>query len=236
MPTIANTIANTIADSTDAELTRKDLLPSLRSLALVLLLFALAIGLARIYAVPLGAALGDHATLGVAIFFGTTALAVVLPLFSNLPLIPVAVLLWGSWWTALIIMLGWVAGAALSFSLARRASPLMLRLFPRVTRYARIDRLIHPRHHVLSLVFLRMTFPVDILSYVLGLFSRKTTTFENAVSTAIGGAPFALLFAFFPALPVALQALIFGAAALVFGAYVFWVMRNHPHPPHEPTH
>ncbi len=222
-----------IADSPDTALTRKDLLPSVRSLAWVLLLFTFAIVLARMYADPIGMALANHATLGVAIFFGTTALAVVLPLFSNLPLVPIAVLLWGPWWTALIIMLGWVAGAALSFGLARRASPLMLRVFPRVTRYARIDRLIHPRHHVLSLVFLRMTFPVDILSYVLGLFSRKTTAFENAVSTALGGAPFALLFAFFPALPVALQALIFGACALVFGAYVLWVVRTHPHAPRE---
>ncbi len=226
----------TNTDSPDTALTRKDLLPSMRSLAWVLLLFALAIVLSRMYAAPIGTALADHATFGIAIFFGTTALAVVLPLFSNLPLVPIAVLLWGPWWTALIIMLGWVAGAALSFGLARRASPLMLRMFPEVSRYARIDRLIHPRHHVLSLVFLRMTFPVDILSYVLGLFSRKTTPFENAVSTALGGAPFALLFAFFPALPVALQALIFGVSALVFGGYVLWVMRTHPHPPHGAAH
>lgn len=225
-----------IADSPDSALTRKDLLPSLRSLAWVLLLFALAIVLSRIYAEALGMALANHARLGVVIFFCTTALAVLLPLFSNLPLVPIAVLLWGPWWTALIIMLGWVAGAALSFGLARRASPLLLRVFPKVTRYARIDRLIHPRHHVLSLVFLRMTFPVDILSYVLGLFSRKTTAFENAVSTALGGVPFALLFAFFPALPMALQALIFGVSALVFGTYMLWVMRTHPHPPHEAAH
>ena len=221
------------ADSPATELTRKDLLPSARSLAWVLLLFALAIVLARLYAAPIGAALGEHGRLGVAIFFGTTALAVLLPLFSNLPLVPIAVLLWGPWSTAAIIMVGWVAGAALSFHLARRVSPLLLRVFPKVTRYVRIDRLIHPRHHVLSLVLLRMTFPVDILSYVLGLFSRKTSGWENALSTAIGGTPFALLFAFFPALPVALQALIFGASALVFAVYVLWVMRSHPYPPHD---
>lgn len=96
----------TIAESLDAALTRRDLLPSLRSLTWVLLLFALAIVLSRIYATPIGAALGDHGRLGVAIFFGTTALAVVLPLFSNLPLVPIAVLLWGPWWSALIMMLG----------------------------------------------------------------------------------------------------------------------------------
>ena len=224
------------ADPAATALTRKDLLPSARSLAVVLLLFALAIVLARVYAEPIGAALAEHGRLGVAIFFCTTALAVVLPLFSNLPLVPFAVLLWGPWWTALIILCGWVAGAALSFHLARRVRPLLLRVFPTVTRYARIDRLIHPRHHVSSLVFLRMTFPADILSYVLGLFSYKTTVFENALSTAIGGAPFALLFAFFPALPILWQVLILAACTAVFAAYVAWVLWIHPHPPPEPGH
>ena len=224
---------NQLTESLEEVLTRKDLLPSLRSLAWVSLLFGLAIVLARSYATPIGDALADHGRLGVLIFFGTTALAVLLPLFSNLPLVPFAVLLWGPWWTALTIMLGWVAGSSLSFALARRVRPLLLRLFPKVTRYARIDRLIHPRRHLLSLVILRMTFPVDILSYVLGLFSRKTTWFENALSTAIGGAPFALLFAFFPALPVVQQLAIVAATALVFGAYVAWVVLSHPHPTQE---
>ncbi len=221
---------NKLTESLEDALTRKDLLPSLRSLAWVLLLFGLAIVLARSYATPIGDALADHGQLGLLIFFGTTALAVVLPLFSNLPLVPFAVVLWGPWWTALIIMLGWVAGSSLSFALAHRVRPLLLRLFPNVTRYARIDRLIHPRRHLLSLVFLRMTFPVDILSYVLGLFSRKTTWVENALSTAIGGAPFALLFAFFPALPLLQQLLILAATAVVFGVYVAWVVVSHRDP------
>ena len=216
-------------------LTRKDLLPTARSLVWVLLLFGMAIVLARLYATPIGAALADHGRLGMLIFFGTTALAVVLPLFSNLPLVPFAVLLWGPWWTALIITGGWVAGAAISFDLARRVSPWLLRTFPKVTRYARIDRLIHPRHHLMSLLVLRMTFPADILSYVLGLFSHKTTRFENALSTAIGGAPFAVLFAFIPALPLAQQALILLAATLVFVVYAVWVVRSHRPAPLEPA-
>jgi uncharacterized membrane protein YdjX (TVP38/TMEM64 family) len=211
-------------------LSRKDLLPTAHSLAWVLVLFGLAIVLARLYAAPIGAVLANHARLGVVLFFCTTALAVVLPLFSNLPLVPFAVLLWGPWWTALIIVAGWVAGAAISFDLARRASPLLLRTFPKVARYARIDRLIHPQHHLLSLLILRMTFPADILSYVLGLFSHKTTRFENALSTALGGAPFALLFAFFPALPLAQQALVLAVATGAFAVYAVWVVRSHRPP------
>lgn len=217
---------NPIGESIEAALTRRDLLPSATSLLGVLLLFAAAIGLTRFYEAPIGAALGEYGELGLVIFFLTTALAVVVPLFSNLPLVPLAVLLWGPWPTALIMIFGWVAGASLSFALARRLREPMIRHFASVSRYAPIDRLIHPQHHVWSLVFLRMTFPMDILSYVLGLFSRKTSGLENAVSTAIGGAPFALLFAFFPALPVIFQLLVFGVSAVLFAAYVVWAVRH----------
>ncbi len=218
---------NQRAKTIEAAFTRRDLLPSARSLAWVILLFAAAIALTRLYEAPVSAALGAHGNLGFLLFFGTTALAVVLPVFSNLPLVPFAVLLWGPWWTALILMLGWVAGSALSFALARRMRPMLLRRFPKVQRYARVDRLIHARHHVVSLVVLRMTFPADILSYVLGLFSHKTTAGENAVSTAIGAVPFSLLFAFFPAMPLAWQGAVLVGSALVFAGYVFWVVRHH---------
>jgi uncharacterized membrane protein YdjX (TVP38/TMEM64 family) len=219
----------TFGDALDGALSRRDLLPSLGSLAWVLLLFALAVVLARNYAAPLGAALSHHERIGMLVFVGTTALAVVLPLFSNLPLVPFAVLLWGPWGTALLITVGWVAGAMLSFSVGRRLRPAVLRAFPQAARYARIDDLIHPRKRILSLTLLRMTFPMDILSYVLGLFSRRTTAFENALSTALGGAPFAVLFGFFPALPLELQLLVFVGCVLVFGAYVKSVVRSHPH-------
>lgn len=218
----------TFSDALDDALTRRDLLPSLRSLAWVLLLFVLAILLARSYATPIGAALSQHERIGMLLFVGTTALAVVLPLFSNLPLVPFAVLLWGPWGTALLITAGWIAGAALSFSVGRHLRPAVLRAFPQAARYARIDDLIHPRSRLLSLAMLRMTFPMDILSYALGLFSRRTTAFENALSTAIGGAPFAVLFGFFPALPLELQLLVFLGCVAVFGAYVKCVVRSHP--------
>jgi hypothetical protein len=86
--------------------------------------------------------------------------------------------------------------------------------------------LIHSRHRLTSLILLRMTFPVDVLSYALGLFSRNTTLTENAVSTAVGAAPFALLFALFPALTATAQLIVFVGSAVVFVAYVLWVLRT----------
>jgi uncharacterized membrane protein YdjX (TVP38/TMEM64 family) len=208
------------------QLTWAELLPSLRLGAGVVVLFGAAVLLARLYAGPIQAVLAAHPRLGVIVFVASSALAVLMPLLTNLPLVPLAVLAWGPAWTALLLLAGWAAGAAIAYALGRHARPVILRHFPSVQRHAGIDRLIHPQRRVLSLVLLRMTFPVDVLSYALGLFSRHTTAMENLLSTAIGAAPFALLFAYYPALPGSAQLVVFVLSVLVFAVYVAWILRR----------
>lgn len=209
-------------------LTWEELWPSLRAALGVLLLFAAGLWLARHYAEPIRDAVSANAGLGIAVFFATSVVAVLMPMLTNLPLVPIAVLAWGPWWTALVLWSGWVVGAALAFALGRHGRTLILRSLPSVQRHARIDRLIHPQHRLWSLILLRMTFPVDVLSYALGLFSHRTTLLENAISTALGAAPFALLFALFPTLSDAAQGLVFALSLLVFLIYMFWMLRRAP--------
>jgi uncharacterized membrane protein YdjX (TVP38/TMEM64 family) len=208
------------------QLTWSELRPSLRLGAGVVVLFGAALLLARAYSGPIEATLAGHPRLGVLIFVATSALAVLMPLLTNLPLVPLAVLAWGPAWTALLLLFGWLAGAAIAFALGRHARAAVLRHFPSVQRHAGIDRLIHPQRRLVSLILLRMTFPVDVLSYALGLFSRRTTAAENLVSTAVGAAPFALLFAFYPALPATAQLTVFGVCLLVFAVYLNWIVRR----------
>ena len=117
----------------------------------------------------------------------------------------------------------WTPG--LAFVLARRARQWVLRRFSSVHRHTQIDRLIHPQHRLTSLIMLRMTFPVDVLSYALGLFSRSTSGADVALSTALGAAPFALMFALVPTLSGVAQLVIAVASVAVFGLYVVWVLR-----------
>lgn len=209
-------------------LTWADWLPSVRAALGVVALFGIGMLLVRQFAAPIQAVLSAHAGLAVVVFVATSVVAVLLPMLTNLPLLPLAVLVCGPWWTALLLLLGWTGGAALAFWLGRHARDSVLRHFPSVQRHADIDRLIHPRHRIASLVMLRMTFPVDVLSYALGLFSRSTTLAENTLSTLIGAAPFALLFAWFPVLSGAQQAMVFVASTLAFVAYAWWVLNRTP--------
>jgi uncharacterized membrane protein YdjX (TVP38/TMEM64 family) len=197
--------------------------PSVRSGVLVVALFVAALLLVRAFALPIRAVVSEHAALGAAAFAITSVLAVLMPMLTNLPLLPVAVLAWGPWWTATLLLLGWIVGASLSFWLARRARAAIVRRFPSVQRHAQIDRLIDPRHRIGSLVLLRMTFPVDVLSYALGLFSPRTTLAETALSTALGAAPFAMLFALFPTWSLTAQALVGVASMGLFALYALWV-------------
>jgi hypothetical protein len=71
-----------------------------------------------------------------------------------------------------------------------------------------------------------MTFPVDVLSYALGLFSQRTTLAQNIVSTTLGAAPFAVLFALFPTLSDAGQLAVFAASVFGFVLYVAWALRR----------
>ncbi len=192
----------------------------------VVLLFVAALWLAQAYSAPIQHAPQNHSRLAIVLFIATSVVAVLVPMLTNLPLVPLAVLAWGPWWTALMLLTGWVAGAALSVLLARRARMLVLRCFPSATRHADIDRLIHPQHRLTSLILLRMSFPVDVLSYALGLFSRHTTVTENALTTALGAAPFALLFSHFPTLSPQFQVIVFVTSVLVFVAYTMCVLRT----------
>lgn len=189
-------------------------------------LFAVALVLARVFSAPILDVLHAYPRLAILVFVATSVVAVLMPALTNLPLVPLAVLAWGAAWTALLLLAGWVVGAALAFMLARHGRTFILRHFPSAARHADIDRLIHPQHRLGSLIVLRMTFPVDVLSYALGLFSRRTTATENALSTALGAAPFALLFAWLPALAATTQMVVFAGSTLVFVAYILWVLRR----------
>jgi uncharacterized membrane protein YdjX (TVP38/TMEM64 family) len=198
--------------------------PALRASVWVFAVFALSVVLVEAYEAPLERQLAAHGGWALVVFGASSVLAVLVPVLSNLALLPLAVLAWGPWGAAALLLAGWVLGSMLAFLLGRQARAAVLARFVAVQRHADIDRLIDPRHRLASLVLLRLTFPVDVLSYALGLFSRGTRLHEVALSTALGAAPFAVLFAWAPALPPAWGYGLLAASAVVFVAYAAWML------------
>lgn len=161
---------------------------------------------------------------GVCLFLGLNILDAVLAPGATLPLIPVAARAWGHFAAALVTTAGWTAGSLLAFSIARRwGSPL-------VTKLTSIERLRQmkdyaPKDVFWSIVVLRLVMPMDLLSYVLGLFTHITWG-KYVAATAFGVTPPAFLLAYLGRLPHAYDIFAFGIGGVVVIGYVVAARRR----------
>lgn len=186
------------------------------------ILYGIVISIVRFYEYDIRAIIGSTGSLGVVLYVAMAALAVIIPLWSNIMLIPFGTAAWGAVASAAFIILGWWIGSVVSFAIGKTARPWLLRQFPKLARFDYVDRLISVHHPFASLVFLRMTFPVDVLSYALGMFSTKVGHAQNAITTLVGILPFAFVFAYIPRVDSMTSFLLLFVPALAFLTYA-WI-------------
>jgi len=138
--------------------------------------------------------IADHAALGAGIYVGFVAASVVLLPFSSLPLLPLATQSYGVFWTAVLSALGWWLGCLIAFRIARFGRPYL----EKVTPLHAVDRLEERIPHDVGfggIVVLRILFPVDIVSYALGLL--KALSFRTyALASLVGILPFAFVWSY----------------------------------------
>jgi uncharacterized membrane protein YdjX (TVP38/TMEM64 family) len=161
---------------------------------------------------------------GVCLFLVLNILDAVAAPGATLPLIPVAAHAWGHVWAAVVTTAGWTVGSLVAFSIARRwGSPIVKRL-------TSMDRLRQMKHYIpkdvfWSIVVLRLAMPMDLLSYLLGLFTHISWG-KYALATALGVTPPAFLLAYLGKLPHAYDIFAFGIGGGVIVAYIMAVRRR----------
>ena len=77
-----------------------------------------------------------------------------------------------------------------------------------------------------SIVLLRLVMPMDVMSYVLGLFTDISWP-KYALATALGLTPSAFVLAYVGKLPNAYEVIMFGVGVAVAVGYVMVVRRRH---------
>lgn len=199
---------------------KKDTISLILSTFFVVILFALASAIAHHYAAPISIIINNHTTLGPLLFVGMAALAIIVPLWSNLFLLPFGVVAWGPNTTAVLCILGWWIGSLVSFYIARTYQHRLLARYPSLAKYEYIDSLVSKKYEFLTLIFLRMTVPVDVLSFALGLFSARISWQQNAITTLIGIIPFAFIFSYIGTFSSSLQLEILATTTILFVVYV----------------
>lgn len=167
----------------------------------------------------------DPGVSGMAIYVLLGIVATVFAPISTLPLIPVATLFWGWFWTGVLSIIAWWLGSVIAFLIARRYGVPIVRKFVSIEKIQYYEDLIPQKHLFWGIVFLRMIIPVDILSYVLGIFS-KIDIYRYSLATLIGIMPFAFVIAYVGSLPVMVQfiSLLVGVVFFSFVSYAY--MKN----------
>lgn len=130
--------------------------------------------------------------------------AVVIAPFETLPLMPVAVVIWGPFLTGILFLIGSMAGSYIAFYLARKfGQKLICRLFNKcaINEFFFFTR---NEHIFWVIVLARLILPVDIVSYAIGLFT-EIKTMPYLLASFLGIAPFAFIFSFGAKLPIGFQ-------------------------------
>ncbi len=188
------------------------------SLAVVATVLVCAVWLARSHAESLKQFIDHHAIAGVVVYIVLNILDAVIAPGATLPLIPIAAHIWGRVAAALITTAGWTAGSLIAFYIARRwGSPLVKKL----TSMERVKRLrpYIPKHPFWSVVLLRLVIPMDVISYVLGLFTEMSWP-SYGLATALGLTPSAFILTYIGKMPRAYDIIMFG----VGGTVVVWII------------
>ena len=173
----------------------------------VVILFVGATVLAQTYANSLELYMTKAGPQSMAAYVLITLLATVFAPVSTVPLIPIAAQAWG-WATAGILsIIGWVIGSMIAFVLARRyGARLVGRIVP-LQKIQKFEAKLSSRNQFWTVVLLRLTVPVDVLSYAIGLFSTMPAK-SYLLATTIGVIPFAFIFAYTGTLPPGLQIIV----------------------------
>lgn len=156
--------------------------------------------------------------LGKLIYLFLTIIAIVIAPISVLPLMPVASNLWGITLAVGLSVIGWTTGSIIAFILARKYGVDLIKRFVSLKEIFRFENKIPENHLFLSIIFLRMVLPPDILSYALGLFSKMKLR-DYIIATIIGLIPFAFVWAYLGVIPFQYQiiALILAVLILIIG-------------------
>ena len=159
--------------------------------------------------------LGEHRLVGMGAYVLVVILAIVAAPLTSIPFIPIMVTVWGVFWTVVLSIGGWFAGSMLAFWIARKFGAPMVRKLVSLEGQKNLLKNIPESKLFWYLIFLRMTVPVDILSYALGLFTNISGRLF-AITTFIGVIPVIILLAKLGTFPIEYQVIsVVSAVALL---------------------
>jgi uncharacterized membrane protein YdjX (TVP38/TMEM64 family) len=188
------------------------------SLAVVASILIVAVWLVRSHAESITHFIDQHRFQGVAVYLVLNIIDAVIAPGATLPLIPIVARAWGHVPAALVTTLGWTMGSLVAFYVARRWGSPIVRKLTSMERVNRLRRYV-PKHPFWTVVVLRLVMPMDVISYVLGLFTNMSWA-SYGLATGLGLTPSAFVLAYIGRMPRAFDVITLGIGAAV----VVWII------------
>lgn len=155
-----------------------------------------------------------------------TIIAIIAAPLTSVPLIPLVVQSWGVVLTSIFSIIGWTIGSLGAFWISRRYGVSVVSKIESIGKLRTITSGFPEKKMFWYLMFLRMTIPVDILSYALGLFTNISWKMFS-VTTFLGVIPITFVFSYVGTLPVKLQLpLIAFGFILIVSFFVFHIRKG----------
>lgn len=205
---------------------KKNLFQEILPLILVAGIFVFSAFLTQQYTETLQELIMGYDFAGIILYILAIILAIVVAPFTSIPLIPLAVSLWGIFWTVIISVFGWTLGSMLAFWIARKYGSGIVRRFVSLEKIKENYKHIPENNLFWYLIFLRAVTPVDILSYALGLFTDigwKIYFF----TTLLGVIPATVILAYLGSVPVHYQIIAFAAGVVIITPIILFHRTRH---------
>lgn len=146
----------------------------------------------------------EKSFVGMLAFVVIAILEVVFAPITIIPLIAIVSNIWGPVTAALLSALGWVIGSIIAFLIARHLGIVFVKRFLSLKNIRYIEERIPHKHVFFGVIFLRLMFPIDLINYAIGFFTRiPVWSFGLAITIAV--TPLAFVFAYLGRLPFKLQ-------------------------------
>jgi uncharacterized membrane protein YdjX (TVP38/TMEM64 family) len=172
--------------------------------AITIILFVVVSYFSKKYAVFLADSEIIHSAWGGLVYTLAMVTAVIVAPFETLPLLPVAVTLWGANTAANLTILGWTIGSMIALFIARRLGPKFVYRYTDKYNIKEWGEAIPKKNMFWLVAFARFVLPVDIISYAVGLFTQMHWA-SYLLATLVGVIPFAYLFAYGSELKTGIQ-------------------------------
>lgn len=152
--------------------------------------------------------------------------SVVVPFTSLIPVVPVAVALWGWPLTSALTLVSWMIGGQVLFELSRALGKPAIEKLVGTEQLESIGKVLQGEK-LLRSILLRIVIQSDMVSIAFALFTRMGRG-EFLLVTALGAAPWAVTYSLFGVLPLLYQ--ILGAIVVCVGVILYWMFMGHRGP------